>query len=98
MIAYLKSRSSGAEMRALMRVRQATRSGSLFLMRRPCTIGWNRSRPFTSPAIVIASRVWKRVESVSIVSILLKMMNPWLLAYKKKIFFFRPLESLYSKI
>jgi hypothetical protein len=56
-IGYLKSRSSGAEMRALMRVRQATRSGSLFLMRRPCTIGWNRSRPFTSPAMVIASRV-----------------------------------------
>jgi hypothetical protein len=63
-------------MRALMRVRQATRSGSLFLMRRPCTIGWNRSRPFTSPAIVIASRVYNREESILTVSIPSKIMNP----------------------
>ena len=29
----------------------------IYLMRRPCTMGWNLSRPFTSPAIVMASNV-----------------------------------------
>ena len=54
----LKSRSSAEEMMALMRAMQCVRRGSLFLIRRPWTIGENRSVPRISPAMVIASRVF----------------------------------------